>query len=60
MILAFVLGAGGLIAGNGLDQGFAAFAGIFTVMAIAMLVLIVIVGPMAVGSVYGGFKDTLA
>jgi hypothetical protein len=60
MILAFVLGAGGLIAGNGLDQGFAAFAGIFTLMAIAMLVLIVIVGPMAVGSVYAGFKDTLA
>lgn len=59
-IVALVLGAGGIFAGNGLEQGFAAFAGIFTVMAIAMLVVIVIVGPMAVGSVYAGFKDTLA
>jgi hypothetical protein len=59
MILAFVLGAGGLIAGKGLEQGVAAFAGMFAVMAIAMLVLIVVVGPMAVGSVYAGFNDTL-
>jgi hypothetical protein len=59
MILAFVLGAGGLIAGKGLEQGVAAFAGLFAVMAIAMLALIVIVGPMAVGSVYAGFNDTL-
>lgn len=59
MILAFVLGAGSLIAGRGLDQGIAAFAGIFAGMAIAMLVLIAIVGPMAVGSVYAGFRDTL-
>jgi hypothetical protein len=59
-ILALVLGAGGLIAGNGLEQGFAAFAGTFAVMAVAMLFLIVVVGPMAIGSIYAGFKDTLA
>jgi hypothetical protein len=58
-MLAFVLGAGSLIAGSGLEHGLAAFAGILTVMAIAMLVLVAIVGPMAVGSVYAGFKDAL-
>jgi hypothetical protein len=59
VVVAVVLGAGGMIAGRSLEQGIAAFAGIFAVMAIGALIVIVIAGPMAVGSVYAGFKDTL-
>ena len=59
VILAVALGAGGLIATQGLEQGIMAFIGFFAVMAIVVMVLTAVIGPIAVGSIYAGFKDTL-
>jgi hypothetical protein len=59
IVLALVLGAGGVIATHSLQQGITAFIGFFVVMAIVATVIAAVVGPVAVGSVYAGFKDTL-
>ena len=59
VILALALGAGGLIATQSLEQGIAAFIGFFVVMGIVAFVLTAVIGPIAVASIYAGFKDTL-
>lgn len=59
VVLALALGAGGLIATQSLEQGIAAFIGFFVVMAIVVVVLTAVIGPIVVGSIYAGFKDTL-
>lgn len=59
VILALALGAGGLIATQSLERGIAAFIGFFVVMAIVAVILTAVIGPIAVGSIYAGFKDTL-
>ena len=59
IVLAVVFGAGGIVAAQSITQGIAAFVGFFVVMAIAAILLVAVVGPITVGSVYAGFKDTL-
>jgi len=58
VIVAFMFGAGALMSGS-LERGIGAFLGFFALVAFASIVLAVIVGPIAIGSIYAGFKDTL-
>ncbi len=56
--VAFVLGAGAMIGGD-IASGVGAFVGFFIALLVAGLVFALVVGPVAIGSVYAGFKDTL-
>jgi hypothetical protein len=56
--LVFVFGAGAIMSGS-LEGGIGAFIGFFFTLIGGAIALAVIVGPMAIGSVYAGFKDTL-
>jgi len=57
--LAFVFGAGAMMSGAGISGGIGAFVGFFLLMFALAALVTAIVGPIAVGSVYAGFKDTL-
>lgn len=56
--IALVFGAGA-IAGGTIESGVGAFVGFFLVLMVFGLLFAVVVGPIAIGSVYAGFKDTL-
>jgi uncharacterized membrane protein len=57
-VFALLFGAGAIMSGS-LERGLEALVGFFVLLALVTLLLIVIVGPIAVGSIYAGFKDTL-
>jgi uncharacterized membrane protein len=57
-VFALVFGASAIMSGS-LEGGLSALMGFFALIAVAALLLMVIVGPIAVGSIYAGFKDTL-
>ena len=57
-VFALVFGAGAIMSGS-LERGLSAFIGFFVAVAVITLLLLVIIGPIAVGSIYAGFKDTL-
>ena len=57
-VVAIVLGAGAMMSGN-LEGGLGAFVGLFIFLFAGAALLMVTVGPIAIGSIYAGFKDTL-
>lgn len=56
--IAFVLGAGALARGD-IGSGVGAFIGFFIALMVAGFVFALVMGPVAIGSVYAGFEDTL-
>ena len=56
--LAFAFGAGAFMSGS-LESGFGALVGFFVLVFATTVLLAVIVGPIAIGSIYAGFKETL-
>lgn len=59
VVLAFVFGAGAIMSGAGMSGGIGAFLGFFLLIAAMVALAVAIVGPIAVGSIYAGFKDTV-
>ena len=57
-VLTGSFGAGAFMSGS-FEGGISAFIGFFVFVFAAIVLLGVIVGPIAIGSIYAGFKDTL-
>ena len=59
LMLALAVGAGGVLATGSFEGLLTGFIGFFVVILALGAVLALLVGPIAVSSVYAGFKDTL-
>jgi len=58
VVVAFLFGGGAIMSGS-IEGAISTFLGLFVMLFAAAMLFAVIVGPITIGSVYAGFKDTV-